>query len=182
VKRAFYIGRFQPFHNGHLTVIDRITKEADELIIGIGSAQLSHDLENPFTAGERVLMITRALVGLSRPFYVIPIEDIKRNALWVAHIISMTPPFDIVYTSNPLVIRLFSEAGIPVCSPDMFKRESHSGTSIRERMRAGESWESLVPPCVVDVISEIDGIDRIRDLDRSDGDLSTLNSSEADHV
>jgi len=182
VKRVFYIGRFQPFHNGHLTVINRIIREADELIIGIGSAQLSHDLENPFTAGERVLMITRALEGLSRPFYVIPIEDIKRNALWVAHIVSMTPPFDTVYTSNPLVIRLFSEAGIPVCSPEMFKRESHSGTSIRERMRTGESWEDLVPGVVVDVVTEIDGIDRIRDLDRCDGDPSFRNSSGANHV
>jgi nicotinamide-nucleotide adenylyltransferase len=182
VKRAFYIGRFQPFHNGHLTVIDRITKEADELIIGIGSAQLSHDLENPFTAGERVLMITRALEGLNKPFYVIPIEDIKRNALWVAHIISMTPPFETVYTSNPLVIRLFSEVGMPVCSPSMFERESHSGTSIRERMRAGEPWEHLVPEPVAKVIAEVHGIDRIRDLDREDGDPSIHYSSGSDHV
>lgn len=182
MKRAFYIGRFQPFHNGHLTVIDRITKEADELIIGIGSAQLSHDLENPFTAGERVLMITRALQGLCCPYYVIPIEDIKRNALWVAHITSMTPPFDTVYTSNPLVIRLFSEAGIPVCSPSMFKRESHSGTSIRDRMRTGKPWQRLVPPAVVDVIHEIAGIDRIRDLDRDDGDPKVQFLSGVDHV
>jgi nicotinamide-nucleotide adenylyltransferase len=170
MRRAFYIGRFQPFHNGHQTVIDRISGEADEIIIGIGSAQLSHDLENPFTAGERVLMITQALEGMSKPFYVIPIEDIKRNALWVSHIISMTPPFDIIYTSNPLVIRLFSEAGIPVCSPSMFERESLSGTSIRKRMRCGQSWEHLVPRAVTDVITEIQGIDRIRDLDREDGD------------
>ncbi|MDD1730188.1 MAG: nicotinamide-nucleotide adenylyltransferase [Methanospirillum sp.] len=182
MKRAFYIGRFQPFHNGHLTVIDRIIREADELIIGIGSAQLSHDLENPFTAGERVLMITRALEGLSKPYYVIPIEDIQRNSLWVAHIISMTPPFETIYTSNPLVIRLFREAGMPVFSPTLFERESHSGTSIRQRMRSGESWEHLVPPAVVKVISEIQGIDRIRDLDRNDNDPETVQTSGADHV
>jgi nicotinamide-nucleotide adenylyltransferase len=165
VRRAFYIGRFQPYHNGHQTVIDRIAREADEIIIGIGSAQLSHDFDNPFTAGERVLMITRALNTMIKPYYVIPIEDIKRNALWVAHIISMTPPFDIVYTSNPLVIRLFGEAGIPVCSPSLYERKTHSGTSIREIMRHGGSWENLVPPAVARVISEIKGIERIRDLD-----------------
>ncbi len=168
MKRAFYIGRFQPYHLGHQTVIDLIARQADEIIIGIGSAQLSHDAENPFTAGERILMITRALQSCSRPCYVIPIEDIKRNALWVSHIISMAPPFDIVYSSNPLVIRLFSETGIPVCSPPMFERHTHSGTGIRDRMRTGEEWEHLVPGEVADVIREIDGIARIRDLDRED--------------
>ncbi len=172
MKRAFYIGRFQPYHNGHQYVIEHIAKEADEIIIGIGSAQLSHDADNPFTAGERVLMITRALEELHKPYFVIPIEDIKRNALWVAHIISMTPPFDQVYSSNPLVIRLFSEAGIPVSSPSMFERHSHSGTKIREMMRCNDAWERLVPEVVIDVIEEIGGIDRIRDLDRDDGDVS----------
>jgi nicotinamide-nucleotide adenylyltransferase len=170
MRRVFYVGRFQPYHNGHQTVIDLISGEADEIIIGIGSAQLSHDSENPFTAGERVLMITRALKSLKIPFYVIPIEDLKRNALWVAHIISMTPPFDIVYTSNPLVIRLFNEAGIPVCSPPLFERQTHSGTAIRTMIRSGATWDHLVPPAVVQVISDIGGIDRIRDLDGDDED------------
>ena len=170
MKRVFYVGRFQPYHHGHQTVIDLISGEADEIIIGIGSAQLSHDADNPFTAGERVLMITRALKSLKIPFYVIPIEDIKRNALWVAHIISMTPPFDMVYTSNPLVIRLFNEAGVPVCSPALFQRQTHSGTAIRDLMRCGGSWEYLVPPEVIQVIADIGGLDRIRDLDGDDGD------------
>lgn len=168
MKRVFYIGRFQPYHNGHQSVIDRIASEADEIIIGIGSAQLSHDHDNPFTAGERILMITRSLAGLSKPFYVIPIEDIKRNALWVAHIVSMTPPFDLVYSSNPLVIRLFHEARIPVCSPSMFERQFHSGTWIRDRMRCGEPWEHLVPLAAREVIDEIRGCNRIQDLDRDD--------------
>jgi nicotinamide-nucleotide adenylyltransferase len=181
MRRAFYIGRFQPYHNGHQTVIDRIAGEADEIIIGIGSAQLSHDPDNPFTAGERVLMITRALKALKIPYYVIPIEDIKRNALWVAHITSMTPSFDIVYTSNPLVIRLFTEAGIPVCSPSLFERQTHSGTSIREMVRCRGSWEYLVPPAVVEVIMEIGGIDRIRDLD-GDEDTSGLTNERGSDV
>lgn len=182
MRRAFYIGRFQPYHYGHQTVIDRIATEADEIIIGIGSAQLSHDADNPFTAGERVLMITRALKDLDKPCYVIPIEDIKRNALWVAHIISMTPPFDIVYTSNPLVIRLFTEAHIPVCSPDLFERQTHSGTSIRDMMRNGESWEHLVPPVVTRVITEIRGMDRVRDLDGDDGGAACLEKTGATDV
>jgi nicotinamide-nucleotide adenylyltransferase len=161
MKRGFYIGRFQPYHNGHQSVLEHIAGEVDEIIIGIGSAQLSHQIENPFTAGERVLMITRALSSLDRPFYVIPIEDIKRNALWVAHVRSMTPPFDLCYSSNPLVVQLFRESGTMVQSPAMYERETLSGTEIRKRMLSGEPWETLVPPDVVRVIEEIDGVERL---------------------
>ena len=161
MKRGFYIGRFQPFHNGHQSVLERIAGEVDEIIIGIGSAQLSHSQDNPFTAGERVLMITRALASIGCPFYVIPIEDIKRNALWVAHVRSMTPPFDLCYSSNPLVVQLFREARVPVHSPAMYERETHSGTEIRRRMLEGESWKHLVPPVVATEIDEIGGVDRL---------------------
>jgi len=72
-------------------------------------------------------MITRALTTLGCPYYVIPIEDVQRNALWAAHVMSMTPPFDTCYSSNPLVVRLFREANVAVQSPAMYERERHSG-------------------------------------------------------
>lgn len=170
MSRIFYIGRFQPYHNGHQHILEDIAQNADEIIIGIGSAQLSHEADNPFTAGERILMITRALHDIGCPFFVIPIEDIRRNALWVAHVRSMAPPFDLVYSGNPLVVRLFEEEGISVESPAMYERQSHSGTEIRRRILAGEPWESLVPRSVEHVIREIDGIERIRQIARSDGE------------
>ena len=168
MTRGFYIGRFQPYHNGHQAVLERIAREVDEIVIGVGSAQLSHELLNPFTAGERVLMITRSLSEITCPFYVIPIEDIQRNALWVAHVRSMTPPFDICYSSNPLVVRLFGEAGIKVQSPEMYERETLSGTEIRRRMLNNEPWNPLVPPAVVQVLKEIDGSRRLCQIARDD--------------
>jgi nicotinamide-nucleotide adenylyltransferase len=168
MKRGFYVGRFQPYHNGHQSVLEHIAHEVDEIVIGIGSAQLSHMVDNPFTAGERVLMITRGLAKLGCPFYVLPIEDIKRNALWVAHVQSMTPRFDLCYSSNPLVVQLFKEAGIEVLSPAMYEREILSGTEIRRRMLNGEIWENLVPSSVTDVLKEIDGVERLREISRKD--------------
>ncbi len=161
MKRGFYIGRFQPYHNGHQSVLEHIARNVDEIVIGVGSAQLSHLVDNPFTAGERVLMITRSLATLDLPYYVIPIEDIQRNALWVAHVRSMTPPFDTCYSSNPLVVQLFGEAGVSVQSPAMYERETLCGTGIRRRMLNGEPGESRVPPAVVQVIREIDGTSRL---------------------
>jgi nicotinamide-nucleotide adenylyltransferase len=114
-------------------------------------------------------MITRALEkSLSLPFYVIPIEDIQRNALWVSHARAISPPFNAVYSSNPLVVRLFSESGTEVISPEMYKRKDHSGTEIRRRMLAGEDWRALVPPEVAGVIDEIDGVKRLFDVSGSD--------------
>jgi nicotinamide-nucleotide adenylyltransferase len=168
LKRGFYIGRFQPYHNGHQSVLEHIATKVDEIIIGVGSAQLSHNTENPFTAGERVMMITRSLESLGCPFYVIPIEDIQRNSLWVGHVRSMAPPFDICYSSNPLVVRLFKEAGVKVQSPAMYERDTLSGTAIRHRMLTGESWKNLVPPAVVQVIREIDGVSRLRQIAQDD--------------
>ena len=59
--KALFIGRFQPFHNGHLKVIQNSINLYDEVIIGIGSAQYSNTTDNPFTAEERKLMIERSL-------------------------------------------------------------------------------------------------------------------------
>ncbi len=168
MRRAFYIGRFQPFHLGHYSIIKDIARDVDEIVIGIGSAQKSHDPKNPFTAGERVMMIRHALEDAHIMHYAIPLEDLQRNAVWVSHIISMTPPFDVVYSNNPLVIRLFMEAGITVKQPPMYQREGYSGSEIRGRMLADEDWRSLVPEAVADVIDEIDGVNRLKSVSGSD--------------
>ena len=78
----------QPVHKGHLEVIKRILDEVDEVVIGIGSAQLSHTLRDPFTAGERVMMLTKALSENGIPaskYYIIPIQDVECNSIWIAH-------------------------------------------------------------------------------------------------
>ncbi|WP_456478748.1 nicotinamide-nucleotide adenylyltransferase [Geoglobus ahangari] len=171
--RAFFIGRFQPYHLGHHEVLREIFSEVEEVVIGIGSAQESHTIENPFTAGERVMMVDRAVGELmaevgERKVYIIPLEDVYRNSLWVSHVVSMTPYFDVVYSNNPLVIRLFREAGFEVRKTKLFNRVSYQGTEIRRRMICGERWEDLVPRPVVEVIEEIDGVKRLRDIAGTD--------------
>jgi nicotinamide-nucleotide adenylyltransferase len=73
MKRGLYLGRFQPYHLGHHQVLKKIAKEVDEIIVGIGSAQKSHEIENPFTAGERVLMVSSAMEEFDIKHYVIQI-------------------------------------------------------------------------------------------------------------
>ena len=168
VNRAFYTGRFQPYHNGHHGIIKKIVEEVDEIVIGIGSAQISHTLEDPFTAGERVMMITQSLEDLDITCYVIPIEDINRNSLWVSHVKSMTPPFKVVYSNNPLVQRLFKEEGTNVRTLPLLNREEYAGEEIRRRILRDEKWEDLVPKAVVEVMREIDAVERLKAIEKTD--------------
>lgn len=165
--RGILIGRMQPVHNGHMQVINKILQEVDEIIIGIGSAQLSHELKDPFTAGERVVMMSQALAEADvnpSKYYIIPMEDINFNAIWPSHVKMMTPPFSIVYSGNPLVKQLFSEEGFEVRQPPLYDRLRLSGTEVRRRILNDEDWTELVPKATADVIDEIDGIKRIKNL------------------
>ncbi|MFC7185982.1 nicotinamide-nucleotide adenylyltransferase [Halorubrum yunnanense] len=166
--RGFYIGRYQPFHDGHRHMVEEIAAEVDELVLGIGSAGDSHTTRNPFTAGERVMMVTKAVEELDATTYVVPIEDLDRNSVWVSHVQSMTPRFDVAYSNNPLVVRLFEEAGVEVRQSPMFRRDVLEGTELRERMIRGRDWTDLVPDAVVDVIREVDGVERIRRIAETD--------------
>ncbi|QZY00045.1 nicotinamide-nucleotide adenylyltransferase [Halobaculum rubrum] len=178
--RGFYIGRFQPYHNGHHHMVEEIADEVDELVLGIGSAGDSHTQRNPFTAGERVMMVTKALADLDVTTYVVPIEDLERNSVWVSHVRSMSPKFDVAYSNNPLVVRLFEEAGVEVRSSPMFRREVLEGSELRQRMIRGDGWEELVPAEVAETIAEIDGVDRIRQVSSSDANGSG-DSLDFDH-
>ena len=54
---GFLIGRFQPFHFGHLEAVNFALSNVDQLYIGIGSSNKSYQPRNPFTAKERNKMI-----------------------------------------------------------------------------------------------------------------------------
>ncbi len=171
MKRGVFVGRFQPFHNGHLEVIKRIMNEVDELVIVVGSSQYSHRLDNPFTAGERIAMIRKAIeeegIQLSR-IWIIPVPDVHQHALWVSQIVGYSPKFDVVYANEPLTRRLFIEAGFKVELMPLIKREIYLATEIRKRMLTGEDWKNLVPSSVANFIKDVDGAVRLRDLNKTD--------------
>jgi bifunctional NMN adenylyltransferase/nudix hydrolase len=56
-KHAIFVGRFQPFHNGHLQAIKSALEIAEQVILVIGSYKSSCDIKNPLTYDERVAMI-----------------------------------------------------------------------------------------------------------------------------
>jgi nicotinamide-nucleotide adenylyltransferase len=142
-----------------------------EAIIAIGSAQFSHTLHNPFTAGERVTMIRLALDEVKidpSNYYLIPVRDLRIHDLWVSHLVSQTPRFEVVFSNEPVTSRLFKEAGFRVEPLPFYDRETYSSTEIRERVVHGESWEKLVPASVAAYIRAIFGDERLKELALSD--------------
>jgi nicotinamide-nucleotide adenylyltransferase len=154
-----------------LHCIEDVLKRLPEVIIGIGSAQFSHTLHNPFTAGERITMIRLAMdearIDASK-YYVIPIRDLRIHDLWVAHVVSQTPRFEVVFSNEPVTSRLFKEAGFRVEPLPFYDREVYSATEIRERVVRGENWDKLVPTSVAAYIKRIFGDERLRELAPSD--------------
>ncbi len=137
----------------------------------IGSAQYSHNAINPFTAGERLVMVRQALAeaGIdSSRVWVVPVPDVHLHMMWVSNVEGYTPRFRVVYSNEPLTRRLFTEAGYKVKNLPFFERVLYSSTVVREKMLNGESWKALVPKSVADFIFEIDGVNRLRDLTGTD--------------
>jgi len=169
--RALYPGRFQPFHSGHLEAVKYVLKSASEIIIMIGSALQSHTLRNPFTAGERITMVRLALneAGIDpSKYYIVPVPDLEIHGIWVSHVCSLVPKFEVVYSNEPLTRRLFIEAGFTVKNIPFYRRDQCSATEIRDKMLQGISWEALLPKSVAHYIKEIKGVERLRDLAKTD--------------
>ena len=165
--KGLFIGRFQPFHTGHLKAVEWILgkEKCERLIIVVGSSQKCYDPENPFTVGERVDMVSRTLSakGYAGKCVVLSVPDIMNNALWVAHVNSLVPAYEVIYSSNPLVKRLFEDAGKKVRAIPLFERKKYDATKIRKSMLRGNSeWRKLVPKEVEKFIDRINGVERVR--------------------
>jgi nicotinamide-nucleotide adenylyltransferase len=152
--KALFIGRFQPFHKGHLFVVRKMALQDYLPVLVMGSAYQSRTEDNPFSAGERFEMISRSLEAENIGHHIIPVPDINRYGVWVSHVVDLVPPFEAVFVNSPIIQELFREKGYTVVETGLFEREEYSGTEVRQRMKAGENWEELVPEQVVEVFRE----------------------------
>jgi bifunctional NMN adenylyltransferase/nudix hydrolase len=81
---AVYIGRFQPFHNGHLALLKLALSAAEHIVVVIGSANQARTPKNPFTWKERAEMIKLALTDADRArISFLPVRDYYDDERWV---------------------------------------------------------------------------------------------------
>lgn len=83
-----FIGRFQPFHLGHKTVIEAALTQAKQVIILIGSANLPRSIRNSFSVQERTQMIKGAFNEVdAKRIYCVPLDDALYNDnKWLANV------------------------------------------------------------------------------------------------
>ena len=169
--RGLMMGRFQPFHLGHLDLIKQILKECDEVIILVTSAQFNYLEKDPFTAGERIEMIYNSIKESdidSTRCIVLAIENQFNIATWSSYLKSMLPHFDRVYSGNEYVKMLLADSDIEVIKPVFLDRSQFNATKIRSMIIAEENWKELVPNPVYDFIQKINGKNRLEIISKSD--------------
>jgi nicotinamide-nucleotide adenylyltransferase len=160
--RGLIVGRFQPFHKGHLAVIREVLRKCDDIIVVIGSAEESHTDRNPFTSGERYQMLLSSITPEQRArVLIIPVRDVNRYSVWVNHIESYVPPFDTVFSNSDLTRSLFEHAGYEVCRTKAYNPKEYSATEIRRRIVSDEKWTHLVPAPAARFLEGIDAKQRL---------------------
>jgi nicotinamide-nucleotide adenylyltransferase len=145
-------------------VIREVLRKCDDLIVVIGSAEESHTDKNPFTAGERYQMVLSSLSPEERSrVMIIPIRDVNRYSVWVSHLESYLPPFDIVFSNSDLTRSLFRQAGYRVSRTKAYGPDKYSATEVRRKIVAGGAWKQLVPEPVAMFLEELDARQRLLD-------------------
>ena len=95
---GFLIGRFQPFHLGHLEAIKFALSKVEHLHVGIGSSNKSHEKRNPFTADERKKMILSSIDDkLKKNLSVHYIPDVDDHSKWTHLVDELIPEYDVVF-------------------------------------------------------------------------------------
>lgn len=160
MKSSLFIGRFQPFHNGHLKVIKDILKTNESITIVIAGPEKPNE-KNPFSFGEREEMLKKVFDNEGVRYEIRKIPDVNDDGEWNEEIKKLGE-FDVAYSRNPWTIRCLKKAGIPVKKHKFYRRWKNCGREIRERILKGEEWKDLVPEEVYEYVRKIKGEERIR--------------------
>jgi len=159
------IGRFQPFHLGHLEAVIFALSKVEKLYIGIGSSNKSNEKRNPFTADERKNMILSSInEELSKRVEVYYVPDVNDHSKWTQSIDAIVPKYDIVFSNDDFTQSLYEKRDIKVIPVNLKDRKELSGTNIREKILNNTNWESLVPDGTKNVLLEINARSRLEQL------------------
>ena len=159
------VGRFQPFHLGHLEALQFALTKVDKLWVGLGSSNQPIQKNNPFTADQRKKMIISSIPDYMKgriSIYFIP--DLDNHIKWIEKINDIVPDFDVIFSNDELTKHLYSKRNIKVISIPFLKRDRLSGTNIRDLITTDQKWDNLVPEGTKKFLIENNAKDHLKNL------------------
>ncbi len=162
-KKVVFVGRFQPFHNGHLEAIKWILKQANEVYIAIGSMQEFGQTENPLDFPAREEMIEAALKEAKITDYkIFGLPDFENDAAWIKKLLEITglkAEKTVLVSLNDWVVSCAKKIGIEAFDQPVFC-DNLSATQVRQTIFAGFDWQKLVPSAARGYLKD-NGLDKI---------------------
>ncbi len=164
------LGRFQPLHNGHITIIEHALAQG-ATTIAIGSAQLGHEDNNPWTGEERKQML-QSWLG-DREADIVLIDDINDAPNWVEHAKKIHGE-GLLITSDEKTAELYRTGDFKVEFIELHDRETLEGWRIRQTLTMlstvgddealREVMAKMLPATVIEWLIEYDGIYRLSQI------------------
>jgi len=166
IRRGLYVGRFQPFHLGHVAAMDFALGFVPELIVGIASIESNLTWKDPFSCRERIEMIWDSLGAKYRDLcLILPVPNQTNNILWLQYVLQYLPRFEMAFTNNPVQTIIMQNAEIPVEAVDFTRRNELRGSLIRELIASRDRrWLDRVPVGTRTVLLEVGAEERLCSL------------------
>jgi len=151
---GFLVGRFQPFHKGHLHLIKKSFQYIKTMIIGVGSVGVINK-DNFLSYEQRKKMLETVIrkEGWSdKVSKIVSVKDFNNDKLWLEHCLEVAGKIDVVIGNNEWTNGIFERAGYPVLRLGFYKRYLYEGVRIRRLIKIGKRWENRVPDYIVTLL------------------------------
>ncbi|AGN30209.2 bifunctional NMN adenylyltransferase/ADP-ribose pyrophosphatase [Vibrio phage nt-1] len=142
MSHAIFIGRFRPFHNGHLSAITQAFEalELETMTILVGSSNRHRSVKNPFTFEEVSEMIRDSLPDeLNSKVILAPLGDHAKDDVWQSEVRMLSgdiiPATHIVgydKDESSYYLKLFPELKLYQPEPVMLYNKTISATDFRD--------------------------------------------------
>ena len=147
MKKAIFIGRFQPLHKGHCHAIKDILQREDigHLYIIIGSTGKESTGDNPYSYNTRKDMLKKVFKEQidKKKISVLGLNDCSSDNEWIINLKSIAPDFDIAFTRNDWTRKCLES--VCIVEKQKYYDEKHlNGTYIRERIKNRKDIDDLV--------------------------------------
>jgi len=148
---ALLIGRFQPFHKGHLYLVKKALQNAEKLVIGIGSASI-YDENNPLDYETRRKIIKTVVYKEKiedRVIKTVPLDDFFNDEKWLDNVKKQVGNFDLVVGNNEWTNKIMEKAGYRIKRFPYYKQFLYEGWRIRKLIKERKKWQDRMPSYII---------------------------------